>query len=208
MRPMTDKIPKPMLQVAGKPLIQYHIESLVRAGIREIVINHAVMGEQIESYLGDGRGFGANIRYSVEGDSPLETGGGILQALSLLGDQPFIALNADIWTDYPFQKLLHAIKEMACLVLVKNPWHNPQGDFCLSTDGLIKNSGQPRYTFSGIGIYRPELFSGCKPGAFPLAPLLRRYADKGQIRGELYTGAWTDIGTPERLEAICSKFKK
>lgn len=202
MLPLTDKVPKPLLQINGKPLIQYHVENLVRAGIREIVINHAVMGEQIEAYLGDGRKFGVKIRYSAEGDMPLETGGGILQVLPMLGDQPFIAINADIWTDYPLQNLPQELPAMAHLVLVKNPAHHPGGDFCLADNGLVLNHDGSRFTFSGIGVYRPELFSECEPGSFPLGPLLRHRADRGQIRGELYTGLWTDVGTPERLDAV------
>lgn len=202
MQPLTDKVPKPLLQIDGRPLIQYHVENLVRAGIQEIVINHAVMGRQIEAYLGDGRKFGAKICYSAEGNMPLETGGGILQALPRLGDQPFIALNADIWTDYPLQNLPQTLPGMAHLVLVRNPEHHPDGDFCLAESGLVLNRDGSRYTFSGIGVYRPELFAECEPGTFPLAPLLRRSVDRGDVRGELYSGCWIDIGTPERLEAV------
>lgn len=202
MRPLTIKTPKPLLRVKGKPLIQYHVESLVRAGVHEIVINHAVMGEQIEAFLGDGHTLGAEIHYSAEGNTPLETGGGIFRALHLLGEQPFIALNADIWTDYPLQNLPQRLTTLAHLVLVGNPRHNLQGDFSLCGDNQVINQGTPRYTFSGIGVYQPELFSDCRPGAFPLAPLLQKAVDENRVTGELYTGVWSDIGTPERLRAV------
>lgn len=208
MQPLTRKTPKPLLRIRGKPLIQYHVENLVRAGIRKIVINHAVMGEQIEAYLGDGSAYGAEISYSAEGNSPLETGGGIFRALHLLGEEAFIALNADIWTDYPLQNLPRVLTRLAHLVLVENPAHNLRGDFSLCEGGLVKNRGNTRYTFSGIGVYKPELFSGCRAGAFPLAPLLKRAADEKQVTGELFTGVWSDIGTPERLQAVQDSHKK
>ena len=205
MRPLTNSCPKPLLQVNNKPLIRYLVESLVREGINEIVINHGVMGKQIEACLGDGRQFGANIVYSAEGDTPLETGGGIFQALSLLGDEPFITLNADIWTDYPFGKLPNDPAGLAHLVLVDNPAHNFAGDFVLS-ERHVENTGQKKLTFSGIGVYSSELFAGCKPGVFPLVPLLRQAADKGQVTGEYFQGDWVDVGTPERLESLRNRF--
>jgi MurNAc alpha-1-phosphate uridylyltransferase len=198
MRPLTDATPKPLLEVNGKPLIQYHIENLVHAGIHEIVINHGLLGLQIEEYLGDGGRFAASLCYSAEGDTPLETGGGIYRALPLLGDNPFLVLNADIWTDYPFGELPSQPAGLCHLVLVENPEHNPGGDFAIN-NGYVANSGNPKYTFSGIGLYRKELFQDCSGGVFPLTPLIRRAADQQQVTGEIYTGTWQDIGTPERL---------
>jgi len=198
MRPLTDHTPKPLLPVGGKPLLQWHVEALVAAGVREIVINHAWLGGQIEAALGDGRALGAAIRYSPEGDNALETGGGIFQALPLLGDAPFVVVNADIVTDYPFARLPAAPAGLAHLVLVPNPDHHPQGDFYLE-HGRVEAEGAPRFTYSGIGVYRPELFRGQQSGRFPLAPLLRRAMGMGQVSGEFYSGAWLDVGTPERL---------
>lgn len=198
MRPLTDHIPKPLLPVGGKPLLQWHVEALVAAGLREIVINHAWLGGQIEAALGDGRALGADIRYSPEGDTALETGGGIFRALPLLGDAPFVVVNADIATDYPFARLPSTLAGLAHLVLVPNPPHHPEGDFCLE-HGRVEAEGGPRFTFSGIGVYRPELFQGQQPGRFPLAPLLRRAMAAGQVSGEYFAGQWLDVGTPERL---------
>lgn len=201
MRPLTDTLPKPLLEINGKPLIQYHVENLVRAGINRIVINHGIYGEQIEKQLGDGRRFHANIVYSAEGNKPLETGGGIYRALPLLGDDPFLALNADIWTDYPFQKLPPDPQGLAHLVLIENPAHNPAGDFAIE-DAFLANTGIRLFTFSGIGVYRKELFQGQVDGVFPLTPLIRRAADNRQVTGEMYSGVWLDIGTPERLRKL------
>lgn len=201
MRPLTDTRPKPLLEVGGKPLIHYHVENLVKAGITEIVINHGIMGDQIETSLGDGRHFGAHIVYSAEGTTPLETGGGILRVLPLLGEDPFIVLNADIWTDYPIVQLPQNPPGLAHLVLVANQSHHPEGDFALA-DSRVSREGSQKLTFSGIGVYRPALFAGCQMGAFPLAPLLRRAMDAGQVTGEFYSGVWMDVGTPERLETI------
>ena len=204
MRPLTDTIPKPLLEVNGRPLIQYHIENLVSSGITSIVINHSRFGAQIERYLGDGGRFGADIIYSPEGDIPLDTGGGIFNALPLLGSDPFAVVNADLWTDFPFHSLPPQPKHLAHLVLVPNPPHNPGGDFSL-TGAQTGVTGSPRYTFSGIAVYRPELFAGCKRGAFSLAPLLRNAAARQQATGELYSGDWMDIGTPERLDELRRK---
>lgn len=198
MRPLTDNTPKPLLQINGKPLIQYQLEKLVGAGIIDIVINHSIMGDQIEACFGNGRQLGANITYSAEGDMPLETGGGIFQALPFLGSDPFIAVNADIWTDYPYQDLPKTLTGLAHLILVNNPQHNPDGDFAID-GGYICNQGTVRYTFSGIGVYSRELFRDCSTGVFPLAPLIRRAADERRVTARLYQGIWMDIGTPERL---------
>ena len=201
MRPLTDNIPKPLLEINGKPLILYHVENLVRSGLTSIVVNHARLGAQLESYLGDGRRFGAEIIYSPEGDIPLETGGGIFNALPLLGKEPFVVVNADIWTDYLFHTLPSDPRRLAHIVLVPNPPHNPDGDFSLEGT-QVGRAAHPRYTFSGIAVYRPEMFTGCKKGTFSLVPLLRDAAARQQVTGEVYNGVWLDIGTPERLEGL------
>ena len=201
MRPLTDNVPKPLLRIGGQTLIERHVHALARAGITELVINHAWLGEQIETALGNGEAYGVSIRYSPEGDSSLETGGGIMNALPLLGSEPFLVVNADIWTDFPFDSLPSQPDGMAHLVMVENPQHHPDGDFSLS-EGRLSQSGPAMLTFSGIGMYRPELFADCHPGAFPLGPLLRNYMAAGQVSGERYTGSWFDIGTPERLDAV------
>jgi len=200
MRPLTDHTPKPLLEAGGKPLIVHHIERLAAAGVREIVINHAHLGEQIEAALGDGARWGVHIHYSPEGKA-LETGGGIFRALPLLGPAPFLVVNGDIWTDLEFSQLHLPEGLLAHLVLVENPPHNPNGDFALA-QRFVLSQGEPRYTFSGIGVYRPDLFRDCQPGAFPLAPLLRRAMDVGLVSGELYSGHWSDVGTPARLQAL------
>lgn len=202
MRPLTDRTPKPLLPADGKPLIQHHIERLAAAGMRELVVNHAHLGKQIETALGDGSRFGVSIRYSPEGEGQaLETGGGLFKALPLLGPGPFLAVNADIWTDIAFEELEIAPGDLAHLVLVENPPQHPAGDFVLD-GGRVRADGAPRYTFSGVGLYRPELFADCTPGAFPLAPLLRRAMAQDRIGGRLHRGQWMDIGTPERLAAL------
>ena len=201
MRPLTDTTPKPLLRAGGRMLIEYHLENLVRAGVTEIVINHAHLGARIEAELGDGGRYGAHIRYSPEPPGALETGGGIHQALPLLGTEPFIVVNGDIWTDMDFRILPHAPDGLAHLVLVDNPEHHPAGDFHLQ-DGRVDYTGAPRLTFSGVGVYRAALFAGCAPGRFPLAPLLRAAMDAGDVRGQHYRGRWWDIGTPQRLAML------
>jgi MurNAc alpha-1-phosphate uridylyltransferase len=191
LRPLTDEIPKPLIPIAGKPLIAYHLEALVSAGIQDIVINVAYQGKKIRNSLGDGREFGVNIQYSVEPDQGgLETGGGIFNALPLLGEQPFIVVNGDIWTDYPFAKLFRPLAGLAHLVLVDNPAHNPGGDFGLTAEEIVTLT--QTQTFSGIGLYHPKLFENCQPGVFRLA-------------GECYSGAWVDIGTLDRLAEVRSR---
>lgn len=201
MRPLTDNRPKPLLPVAGKPLLQYHVEALARAGFTELVINHARFGDRIEAFLGDGGAFGVNIRYSAEGNSPLETGGGIKQALPLLGNDPFLVINGDIWTDFPLATLTATFPGLAHLVLVPNPPHHPRGDFVLEA-GKVLSTGRTRHTFSGIGVYRPALFTQIKEKKFPLAPVLRQAMDNRQVTGELHGGNWFDIGTPARMAAL------
>jgi MurNAc alpha-1-phosphate uridylyltransferase len=201
MRPLTDTMPKPLLRIGGQTLIERHIHALAGAGIRELVINHAHLGRKLEQALGDGGNYGVDIRWSPEPEGALETGGGIFNALPLLGDAPFIVVNANIWTDYPFGELPEQPDGLAHLVLVDNPAHHPGGDFVLSTGRVLQGGGAP-LTFSGIGVYRPELFAGCAAGVFPLAPLLRRAMDDGRVSGAHYRGAWFDIGTPERLQEV------
>jgi N-acetyl-alpha-D-muramate 1-phosphate uridylyltransferase len=201
MRPLTDDTPKPLLRIGGQTLIEHHIHALAQAGFTELVINHAHLGEQIVAALGDGDAYGVEIRYSAETPPALETGGGIFNALPLLGEGPFLVLNADIWTDFPLAELPEQIEGLAHLVLVDNPEHHAQGDFSLSA-GQVSQRGPAMLTFGGIGVYSPELFSGCTAGAFPLAPLLRQAMDENRVSGEHYQGSWFDIGTPERLEAV------
>jgi len=203
MRPLTDTTPKPLLEVRGKALIVRLIESLVHAGLREIVINHAHLGNLIETALGDGRRFGSVIRYSHEAEA-LETAGGIAKALPLLGEEPFIVVNGDIFCDFDFSALVARAlgKHLAHLVLVANPPHHPEGDFAL--DGTrVLDSDKPEWTFSGIGLYRPELFEGISPGSKgQLAPLLRAAMARKQVSGEIHHGVWHDVGTLERLSAL------
>jgi N-acetyl-alpha-D-muramate 1-phosphate uridylyltransferase len=206
MRPLTDHTPKPLLQAGGKPLIVWHIERLVRAGITDLVINHAHLGAQIEQALGDGNRFGAHIRYSSEGTA-LETAGGIAFALHLLGDQPFAVVNGDVYCDYDFAHLpalaakLQQGQNSAHLVLVDNPVHHPNGDFGL--DALRVTDTAPKLTFSGIGLYRREMFAHIPRGTkAPLAPLLREQIALGKVSGEHHRGVWIDVGTPQRLEEL------
>ena len=203
MRPLTDAMPKPLLEVRGKPLIVHHLEALARAGFVEIVINLSWHGEQIRGFLGDGGDFGLSIDYSVEPEA-LETAGGIRQALPLLGER-FAVVNADIFTSYDFFRLRET-DAPAHLVLVANPAHNHGGDFAL-VDGRVVNHGDPLYTFSGISVYRRQFFEHVEDGKVALAPLLRAAADRGEVSGELFDGEWTDIGTPERYTQAKNIFK-
>ena len=206
MRPLTDHTPKPLLLAGGKPLIVWHIEKLVRAGITDLVINHAHLGALIEVVLGDGCRFGAQIRYSPE-ETALETAGGIAYALHLLGDEPFVVINGDIYCDYDFTHLpacaaaLKNCGDSAHLVLVNNPVQHPNGDFGLQSERITEDV--PKFTFSGIGIYQPALFSQIRCGTkAPLAPLLRAQIGLGKVSGEHYSGRWVDVGTPQRLEEL------
>lgn len=202
MRPLTDATPKPLLAVGGKPLIQYHIESLAAAGVREIVINLAWKGAQLREALGDGARFGVNIVYSDEGDAALETGGGIFNALSLLGPDRFLVVSGDIWTDYPLARAAAqlAAGDVAHFVVVPNPDFHQRGDFGLRSNRMT-DAGE-RHTYANIGAFRPEFFDGCKPGRFALAPLMYEWIAKGRIGGELYRGRWHNIGTPAQLEQL------
>jgi MurNAc alpha-1-phosphate uridylyltransferase len=202
MRPLTDHTPKPLLVVGGRPLITWHLERLAAAGIHNIVINHAHLGEQIEQALGDGSTWGVHIRYSAEGEgSALETGGGIHRALALLGDTPFLVVNGDVWCDADPTVLSLAEGDHANLLMVDNPRHHPSGDFHLQ-QGRLDAVREPRLTYSGIGLYAAALFDGCTPGAFPLAPLLRRAMAQGRVGGVYHAGRWVDVGTPQRLAEL------
>lgn len=200
MRPLTDVTPKPLLQVGGRSLIAHHLVNLARAGLRDVVVNTGHLGLQIEQALGDGTGYGLSIRYSREA-TILDTGGGIFNALPLLGEAPFLVVNGDVFTDYPFEQLPRAPAGLAHLVLVPNPPQHARGDFVLQ-EGRVLSDGGGRLTFSGIGVYRPQLFAECGPGVFPLAPLLRKAMADEQVGGERYNGHWCDVGTPERLAAL------
>lgn len=204
MRPLTDHTPKPLLPVGGKPLIVWHLERLARAGFRQVVINHAHLGEQIPAALGDGSAWGLEIRYSPEPPGALETAGGIARALPLLGSTPFLVVNGDIFCDWdPAAALaLDMGDRLAHLVLVDNPVHHPAGDFAL-VDGQVGNHEAGRLTFAGVGIYAPALFAGLDPDQpAKLAPLLRAAADAGRVSGERHGGRWVDVGTPERLAQL------
>lgn len=202
MRPLTLHTPKPLIPVAGVPLIEYHLRALAAAGFKEVVINHAWLGQQIEDYLGDGAQFGLHIVYSPEGE-PLETGGGIFRALPLLGSEPFLVVNGDVWTSYDFNVVPRTLNGLAHLVMIDNPAHHPTGDFTLR-DGQLSDAqpGAATLTYSGIAVLAPALFAGCQPGAFKLAPLLREAMLAGQVSGEHFTGHWVDVGTHERLGEV------
>ena len=201
MRPLTTHTPKPLLRVDGKMLIEYHLEAMQRSGIREVVINLSWLGEQIRQALGDGSRYGVQLRYSDEGPTPLETAGGIIAALPQLGTAPFLVVNADIWTDYPLERLPRQPDLLAHLILVDNPPHHLQGDFALS-GSQVCNTGERRLTFSGIAVYHPALFAGLSPGVRALAPVLRAAIEQQQVNGEYYAGDWRDIGTPQRLAVL------
>ncbi|HHF7348315.1 TPA: N-acetylmuramate alpha-1-phosphate uridylyltransferase MurU [Legionella feeleii] len=197
LKPLTDKIPKAMCQVHNKPLIEYHVERLAKLGFERIVINHAYLGGQIRQHLGNGTKWGVEICYSPEPPGGLETGGGIHAALPLLGKEPFVTVNADVFTDYDFTQLHLTEETRVHLVLVPNPQHN-QGDFGLDNQQQLTN--QRVYTFAGITCYRPDVFEQCKAGRYSVVPLLRDLAGKNLASGELYQGLWVDIGSSERLK--------
>ncbi len=201
LRPLTDTLPKPLVDVAGRPLVEHVIAALARDGFTDLVVNHAWLGTLIEETLGDGRRLGVRIRYSPEPEGALETGGGIRNALELLGEEPFLAVNGDVWTDVSFAALPREPAGLAHLVLVDNPPHNPEGDFALA-GGRVLSTGPQRLTFSGIGVYRPALFAAREPGRFALAPLLREAMTRGEVTGEHHRGRWHDIGSIARLELL------
>lgn len=205
MRPLTDHLPKPLLSVAGIPLIGHHLHALARAGLTEVVINHAWLGHLLEQQLGHGEAYNVQIAYSAEGKQGLETAGGIYKALPLLGDAPFLVVNGDIFTDYPFAKLCVPREPtiLAHLVLVPNPSQHPQGDFGLDAhSGLALAHAPEQFTYSGIAWFRPEFFAEVPQGPQKLAPFLRAAMARQQITAELYQGNWADIGTPERLAQV------
>lgn len=198
LAPLTDRLPKPLIEVGGETLIDRHLGRLAAAGVAEVVVNVSHLAGLIEARVGDGARHGLSVCYSREPDGPLETAGGIVRALPLLGDAPFLLVNADVWTDYPFAGLLDRAPAAAHLVLVPNPPHHPRGDFAL-TGGQVREDGSRRLTFAGLSVMHPALFAGLAPGSRPLAPLLRAAMRREAVSGERYDGRWLDVGTPRRL---------
>jgi MurNAc alpha-1-phosphate uridylyltransferase len=201
MRPLSDTTPKPLLHAGAKRLIEWHLERLAAAGVREVVINTSHLADQFPAALGDGSRWNLRIAYSYEGREPLETGGGMQRALPLLGAAPFIAVNGDIWTDFPFSTLRQNPQGLAHLVLVDNPPHHAHGDFALR-DGMALDEEAARLTFAGIAVYRPELLAGQPAGTYSIVPLLRAAMRADRVSGELFRGAWSDVGTPQRLAEL------
>lgn len=207
MRPLTDRVPKPLLKVGGRSLVAWHLERLRAAGFRDIVINLSWLGEQIEAVLGDGAHFGVRIQYSREPFPALEAGGGLRQALPLLGDAPFLLVNGDVYTDVDFGSLQLRAGDLAQLVLVPNPPHHPQGDFHLAGDRINASSGE-RLTYSGVAVVDPALVAGEAPGRFPLLPLLLRARDGGRLGGQRHAGRWLDVGTAARLAELDAELSR
>jgi MurNAc alpha-1-phosphate uridylyltransferase len=206
MRPLTDTTPKPLLRAGGKMLIEYQLERLAEAGFRDVVVNHAHLGDQVVAALADGQRWGLSIHLSPEPPGALETGGGIFQALELLGPEPFLVINGDVWIEGLELERFHCPQgSLAHLLLIPNPPHNPGGDFYLHNGQVDNQPPGNHLTFSGIGTYQPELFARCRPGPFRLGPLLREWAACGRVSGQLHTGEWMDIGTPERLRELDRK---
>ena len=201
LRPLTNSVPKALVEVQGESLLERHLRALASAGIETVVINLGWLGEQIVDSVGSGLRYGLNVVYSPEGDNILETGGGIHRALPMLGAKPFLVINADIFTDMPLSIADLGEEDAAHLVLVPTPVNKSGGDFDL-VDGRIRNGDIPDYTFSGVAVYRPEFFADCVPGRFSVVPMLRAAADARQVRGNLYRGLWKDVGTPESLTAL------
>lgn len=208
LRPLTDRLPKPLIEVGGKPLVVWHLERLAEAGIGEVVINLSYLGERIEQSLGDGRAWGLSLTYSREAE-PLETAGGLALARAHLGEQPFLLVNGDVYCEYPLAALRARLSnsDLAHLVLVANPSFHPGGDFSLHA-GRVGNDATPRYTYAGVAVISPQLVNSVTPGtSAALAPLLRAAADAGRVSGELYEGAWTDVGSAERLAALDARLR-
>ena len=199
LRPLTDRMPKPLVPVHGKPLVEHHIEALADAGFREIVINQGHLGDMLPAALGNGERWGVHIHWSDEQPRALETGGGIHKALPLLGQGPFLVVNGDIHTDYPLARLRAVKCDYAHLVLVPNPEHNPQGDFALH-NAVVRPEGPEQFTFAGIAVYHPRLLAGCEPGKYSMVPILLKAMKEHLVTGEVHRGAWNDIGTLERLK--------
>lgn len=218
MRPLTDTTPKPLLRVGGKPLIEWHLEKLAAMGIGEVVVNTSWLAEQFPQALGDGARWSLRIHYLHEGDTPLETGGGMWNALPQLGEAPFLLVNGDVWTDFDFAGLPREPRGLAHLVMVDRPPQATHGDFALDADGCVRADGEHKLTYAGIGVYRPQLLDGWrdvipapllangKP-KFPLAPILRAHMADGAITGEHHRGRWTDVGTPERLQRLDAELR-
>ncbi len=213
MRPLTDTTPKPLLAVGGKPLIEWHLEKLAAMGIRDVVVNTSWLAEQFPQTLGDGSRWGLRIAYAYEGPTPLETGGGMWNALPLLGDDAFLLVNGDVWTDYDFARLPREPDGLAHLVMVDRPPQATQGDFALDENGFVRSEGEHRLTYAGLGVYRPQLLNDWRsysadvsadetPPRFRLAPILRAHMASDAITGEHHRGRWTDVGTPERLAQL------
>ncbi|GAB3364301.1 nucleotidyltransferase family protein [Lysobacter rhizosphaerae] len=213
MRPLTNHTPKPLLVAGGKSLIAWHLEKLAAIGVRDVVINTSWLAEQFPATLGNGERWDLRLHYSYEGPTPLETGGGMLHALPLLGEQPFLLVNGDVWTDYDFGKLPREPAGLAHLVMVDRPPQAAHGDFVLDPDGLVRSDGEQRLTYAGLGIYRPQLLDHWRalssdagvdevPPRFRLAPILRAHMGKGHVHGEHHRGRWTDVGTPQRLAQL------
>jgi N-acetyl-alpha-D-muramate 1-phosphate uridylyltransferase len=201
LRPLTDTLPKPLLPVRGKALIVHHLERLRDAGITQLVVNTSWLADKIHAALGDGSRWGVHVNFSYEGPEPLETGGGILKAMPLLGRDPFLVVNGDVFTEFPFENLKHRLKhdDLAHLVMVPNPGHHLAGDFHLSPGGRLRLQGEPKCTYGGIGVYRPEFFQDCHAGRFPLLPWLQSAMQTERLSGELYTGFWKDVGSDTDL---------
>jgi MurNAc alpha-1-phosphate uridylyltransferase len=206
MRPLTEKLPKPLLEVGGHRLIEYHLASLLDLGVRDVVINLSWHGERIREALGDGGQRGLSIRYSEEGPEPLGTGGGIAAALPLLGVDPFLVLNGDVWSDFPLRSLKAPAGSLAHLVLVDNPAHHPGGDYALEGGGRVTD-GDGKLTFSGLSRIDPALFTGVAPGFLALKPLLDAALAAGRLTGQRHGGAWCDVGTPARLAALDAQLR-
>lgn len=201
LRPITNTIPKALVRVRGRSLLERHLDAVKAAGIDTVIVNLGWLGEKICEQIGDGSRYGLSIHYSDEGDNILETGGGIYKALPLLGDDSFLVVNADIFTDMPMPTPDLDKRLMGHLMLVPTPAYKPHGDFDL-VDNKVCNSPYPQLTFSGVAVYQPEFFADCSPGRFPLAPMLQVAADEGLLSGEVYSGVWEDVGTPERLVTL------
>ena len=219
MRPLTDTTPKPLLRVGGKPLIEWHLEKLAALGVRDVVVNTSWLADQFPAALGDGARWGLRIHFAFEGDTPLETGGGMWNALPLLGDAPFLLVNGDVWTDFDFASLPREPRGLAHLVMVDRPPQATHGDFALDAGGCVRADGEHKLTYAGIGVYRPQLLERWRDAIpeptlangkpkFPLAPVLRAHMASGAITGEHHRGRWTDVGTPERLARLDAQLRQ